>query len=135
MYDLDLSKEIVYQFSRSGGKGGQHVNKVETKVQLRFNILKSDLLSTEAKEKLVHVLQNKINKEGELVMSNQTTRSHLKNKDLVTKQFYNTFSAALKPGKKRMKTNLPASVKRKRLDDKKRMSIKKNLRRKDFSGE
>ena len=133
--NLDLSKEIEYQFSRSGGKGGQNVNKVETKVLLRFFINSSAVLTDEQKDILSVALKNKLNKDGALILTNQTSRSQLQNKELVTKQFYTLLNNALQPKRIRKKTKLPEAVKRKRLADKKRISLKKQGRGKYSEGE
>jgi len=132
---LDLSSEIEYQFSRSGGKGGQNVNKVETKVQLRFHVPNSSVLSKEEKELIIKNAAHRITKDGEIVLRNQSTRSQLKNKTLVTAQFYHLIEKALKPQKKRKPTKMPKAVKRKRLENKKRLSIKKQHRRKGNWGD
>ena len=133
--NLHLSKEIEYQFSRSGGKGGQNVNKVETKVLLRFFINSSAVLTDEQKDILSVALKNKLNKDGALILTNQTSRSQLQNKELVTKQFYTLLNNALQPKRIRKKTKLPEAVKRKRLADKKRISLKKQGRGKYSEGE
>lgn len=126
---MDLSKELEYSFSRSGGKGGQNVNKVETKVQVRFHIANSQLLSEEQKEILHSKLANKLTESGEIVLTCQKTRSQLKNKGLVTQQLLNIIEGALIPRKRRKKSKIPESVKRKRLKDKKIKSAKKENRR------
>ena len=126
----DLSSEITYKASLSSGAGGQHVNKVNTKVELRFHIADSNILSEEEKDTLTQKLSGKMNKEGYLILTSQTERSQLLNREKVTEKFYNLIQKALTPPKKRKPTKpTPQSVE-KRLNEKKKVSEKKELRKK-----
>ena len=78
-----LIKEIKFSASRSTGPGGQHVNKVNTKVELRFKIMLSDSLNSFQKNRISEKLKSRINKEGELVLVNQESKSQTRNKELV----------------------------------------------------
>ncbi len=125
-----LNKELTFTASRSSGKGGQHINKTDTRVELWFHIANSSLLSEEQKNILLAKLKNKINSRGYLHLSCQTTRSKQKNKELLIKKFYELLKRALKPVKKR-KPSVPAkSAKEKRLSDKKNKSEIKQTRQK-----
>jgi len=131
--DRDFINEIKFSASRSGGPGGQNVNKVSSKVELRFNVIESNLLSIEEKEILQTKLANKINKEGELILVCQTERSQLANKEKVIEKFYNLLSKAFTHQKKRKPTKPSRSSKEKRLEGKKTNAEKKTLRKKvDF---
>nr|WP_319397404.1 alternative ribosome rescue aminoacyl-tRNA hydrolase ArfB [uncultured Carboxylicivirga sp.] len=125
----DFSSEFKYAASRSGGPGGQNVNKVNSKVELRFHIESSQLLSDHEKSLLSHKLANKLNLDGELILTAQTERSQLKNKLIVTERFYNILAAALTPRKKRKATRPTKSSVEKRLNSKKKLAEKKANRR------
>ncbi len=114
----DFSSEFVFQTSRSSGPGGQNVNKVSSKVELRFNLLRSTLLDEHEKTVIAEKLVNKINNEGELVLVAQTDRSQLKNKEKVIKKFYHLLEKALTPPKKRYKTKPTKASVEKRLESK-----------------
>ncbi|MCU4162844.1 alternative ribosome rescue aminoacyl-tRNA hydrolase ArfB [Carboxylicivirga caseinilyticus] len=125
----DFASELSYSSSRSGGPGGQNVNKVNSKVELRFHIESSQLLNEHEKSILLHKLSNKLNQEGELILTAQTERSQLRNKLIVTERFYNLLAAALTPKKKRKPTRPTKSSVEKRLNSKKKQAEKKANRR------
>ena len=129
----DFSSEFQFLASRSGGPGGQNVNKVNTKVELRFNIQFSQLLSDNEKQLILSNLSNKINAEGELIIVAQSERSQIKNKEKVVERFYLWLAKALHVPQKRVKTNPTRQSVEKRLSDKKMASLKKQDR-KQFPG-
>ena len=130
MKNEDFSKEFIFNASRSSGPGGQNVNKVSTKVELRFNVLHSDLLSEKEKEILLTRLEKKINSEGFLIIVSQSERSQLKNKEKTIEKFYTLLKKSLTPVKKRKPTKPDAAAIEKRLEEKK-MNAEKKLRRKE----
>ena len=116
--DRDFSSELIFQAIRSSGPGGQNVNKVSSKVELRFNYRNSLLLSETEKAIIAEKLVNKINKEDEIILVAQTDRSQLKNKERVINKFYLLLEKALLPQKKRIRTKPTRSSVEKRLESK-----------------
>ena len=130
MNNLDFDKELKFRTSKSSGAGGQHVNKVETRVELLFDVNASEILSGMEKNLVWQNLANRINNEGILLLANDTERSQLRNKKLVIKRFYELITTALTPEPQRKLTKVPKAVERKRLANKKQTSEKKALRKK-----
>jgi ribosome-associated protein len=126
----DFSIEFVFNTSRSSGPGGQSVNKVSSKVELRFDVTASQLLTETEKELLRTKLANKISQDGILILTSQSERSQLKNKAVVIERFYRVIKRALTPVKPRKKTKPPLAVREKRLDIKRKLAEKKEYRRK-----
>ena len=125
--ERDFSSELIFQATRSSGPGGQNVNKVSSKVELRFDVKNSQLLSDEEKSVLAVKLANKINNQDELVLVTQTDRSQMKNKEKVIEKFYTLIAKALMPQKRRYKTKPSKSSVEKRLESKRvHSSIKEN---------
>jgi ribosome-associated protein len=126
--ERDFERELSFQASRSGGAGGQNVNKVASKVELRFHVAESQLLTDEEKALVQEKLGNRINSEGYLQVVCQAERSQLQNKEQCVERFYELLRQALTRQKKRKATKPTRASVRKRLEGKRRQSDKKASR-------
>jgi len=128
----DLQKELLFSVSRSGGPGGQHVNKVSTKVTLKFDVNGSKVLTEEQKIRLSQKLGSSLTKDGCIVLSAQEKRSQLANREAAVNKFEAMLIKALTPRKKRKPTKPTKGSNEKRITTKKRDSEKKARRRESF---
>jgi ribosome-associated protein len=120
--------EISERFSRSGGHGGQNVNKLATKAEVRWNIDESRAFSEEEKEKIRRVLGNRINKEGELIIVSQEERSQLQNRQRAVERLNGLVAAALTLEKERIPTRPTRASRERRLEEKRKLGEKKKWR-------
>ena len=127
--ERNFESELNYSMSRSSGPGGQNVNKVNTRVELRFNVGAALLLTEEEKELIFLKLKNLISNVGELVLSAQANRSMLRNKESVTERFYTLLATTLSESNPRRPTKPTLASKTRRLTAKKNKSVLKQLRR------
>jgi ribosome-associated protein len=120
--------ELNFTASRSSGPGGQHVNKVSTRVTLRFDVTNSPSLTTEQKHLIFDHLATRISKKGVLRVVCQKTRSQAANKALALERFIDFLQQALRPTVQRKPTKISAAAKQKRIDEKKKRSRVKRER-------
>ena len=127
---IELTKEIIFRTARSGGKGGQNVNKVETMVEGYFSIRDSALLTSEEKEVLERKLASRINADGTIQVRSQVHRTQLGNKAEVIRKLHALIEAGLKKEKRRVATKPSKASKERRMGQKKRQGeIKAGRRR------
>lgn len=126
----ELLPELEFSTSRSSGPGGQNVNKVSTKVIIRWNLLHSTLITDEQKMVLLNKLSGQLTREGELIINSQESRSQLQNKELALEKLDALLRKALIKPKARKATKPTKSSKVKRVDNKKRHAEKKQWRKK-----
>ena len=133
MDKIQVQSELQYKAVRSSGAGGQNVNKVSSKVVLSFDLKNTQGLNQEQKQLVTTQLQTRLTADGILNLSCDEDRSQLRNKELVTKRFFEMVKKALIVPKERKPTKIPKGVIRKRIKDKKSSSeVKKNRRKPDF---
>ena len=121
--------DLRFTYSRSGGPGGQHVNRVETRVTLLFDVDASERLSDEQKRVVRRRLATRINKEGAMRVISQRHRSREANRRAAIERFDELLEEALRPRTPRRKTRVPAATRRRRLEDKRRRGELKRRRR------
>lgn len=126
---IDFSKEFSFKHSRSSGPGGQHVNKVNTRIELRFNVINSQLLTEQEKSLLQIKLKSNLSGNGDLILSSQTERSQLRNKESTIRKFYFLIQQALTLPKIRKHTKPPYASKLHNRKKKIMHSMKKQLRK------
>ena len=124
------NEELIEKFSRSSGPGGQHVNKVSTKVELRFDLEKTNSLSKDLKERIKKKSSGKINKSGEIIIKVDKYSSQFKNRELAKKKLKNLILEVLKVDKVRFLTKPSFKIKQKRKKKKINRSNVKELRKK-----
>lgn len=127
---VHLQKEVQYKAIRSAGPGGQHVNKVSSKIVLTFDVASSQAITPEEKQRLIEKWESRLSKELQLQLTCDESRSQIQNKSRVWKRFLLLLESALAVPKTRKETKIPKSAIRKRLKDKQSWSETKKLRRK-----
>ena len=125
-----LLTELNFKAIKSSGPGGQHVNKTASKIELSFNVLNSKILTEDQKKLLVKNIANRLTKDGILILQCDDNRSQHKNKEIVIKKFLQLVEKGLTIPKKRKPTKPTKASVKKRLENKKNVSIKKHSRKK-----
>lgn len=129
IYDIEIdTDELDFSFSRSSGPGGQNVNKVNTRTELKFNVAESASLTEQQKQRILSRLANRIDKNSCIRVVAQKYRTQAANKNLAIDRFLELLTNALQRRTIRKKTKIPRSVVEKRLKDKRHRSILKKQR-------
>src|ERR1700712_1770388 len=128
----DLQKEVTYKTSRSGGKGGQNVNKVSSKVELLFDVAQSTLFTDDEKTLMLSRLQSRLNKDGYVQVICEEERSQYLNKEKALEKMHLILTRALHQPKKRKATKPTKAMIAARLANKKILAAKKENRKKNF---
>jgi len=121
--------ELTFRFSRSGGPGGQHANRSETRVELLFDVGGSSRLNEVQRERLLAGLGHVIDQNGVLHLVSSQSRSQYQNREAVVARFRALLQQALRPPKKRLLTRPSRAARERRLEDKRRRSSRKRYRR------
>jgi len=124
------SDELQFVFTRSGGPGGQNVNKVSSRVTLIFSVTESTSLSSKQKQMIVSHLRSQMDRAGKLTIHVQESRSQYRNREIAVERLSAMLEKALTPKKKRIATRVPTGAKRARVDSKKKRSHTKKMRSK-----
>lgn len=127
--------ELSFTASRSSGPGGQNVNKVSTRVTLRFDLEASPQLTAEQKERIRERLATRVSKQGVLSVSAQRERSQSANREAATERFVELLRAALEVDPERRPTRVPRGVERRRLENKRRRSRVKRQRSRRYTAD
>ena len=124
--------ELSWQASRSSGPGGQHVNTADTRIQVRWSVRESAVLSDFQRSRLLNALAARLTGDGEIILASDTHRSQRRNREDVAQRLAQLVREALVPPKPRRKTRPTAASRYRRLDEKKRRSkVKKGRGRPD----
>ncbi len=141
-YDIKVQKDIVIPdheleitATRAGGPGGQHVNKTDTRITIRWNVKQSTALDAQQKARILQTLKSVLTEDGDVIIHNSETRSQHKNKELALLNLAQKIRKALYVPKKRMKSAVPKSIKEARLQAKSQRSTLKKLRDKNIREE
>jgi ribosome-associated protein len=121
--------ELEFDFVRASGPGGQHVNKAATAVQLRFDVAHSPSLPESVRRRLLQMGGQRITDEGVLIIDAREHRSQARNREAALQRFMEVIQKAARKPKRRVKTRVPSSAKRRRLENKQRRSEKKRRRK------
>ena len=126
----DFLQELIFTTSRSSGPGGQNVNKVNSKVTLKFDVVHSSILTAEQKELILKKISTRLTKDGVLLIIAQDNRSQLQNKEAAVQKLDQLLTKIFTPKKQRKTTKPSKAAKQARIKDKKQRSEKKQWRQK-----